>query len=92
TDLGTLEPSSNLTREQGFTFVYRYLESRGAVKDEAEGAELTDYEDWDAVSEYAQRPVSVLSALGIISGDGGYVTPQANMTRGQMAKVLCMTL
>ncbi len=92
TDLGTLDPSSPLTREQGFTFVCRFLESRGVVTEETEGADLIVYEDGDMISEYAQRPVSILTALGIVSGDGGFVTPQATMTRGQMAKVLCMAM
>jgi len=92
TDLGTFEPAKPLLREQGFTFLYRYLKAMGKVNDETKEADLSGFKDASQISAYALTPVKVLVELGTVSGDGGLLTPLATMTRGQMAKVLCMSL
>ena len=91
-DDGTFSPGAALSREQGFTFIYRYLTMLGRVTEETPGADLSAFSDASEISGYAERPVSVLVSLGTVSGDGGAVTPRAPMTRGQMAKVLFKSL
>ncbi|MBR5381930.1 MAG: S-layer homology domain-containing protein, partial [Oscillospiraceae bacterium] len=92
TDLGTFEPSKPMLREQGFTFLYRYLKTMGQVNDETPQADLSGFKDASQVSAYALTPIRVLVGLGTVSGDGGMLMPRATMTRGQMAKVLCLSI
>ena len=88
TDTGTFNPGDSLMREQGFTFVYRYLTFIGEVNEETPVADISTFTDAESVSEYAVTPVSVLVALDIVGGSGGMLSSQDSMTRGQMAKVL----
>jgi hypothetical protein len=45
-----------------------------------------------ALSEFARVPTATLVAMDIVSGSDGKLTPQAEMTRAQMAKILDVVL
>ena len=75
-------PSANLTRAQAATMIGRTQEKGYAT------AELT-FSDAGSIPAYATYYIQTMAAQGVISGyaDGTF-KPQANITRGQMAKIL----
>lgn len=75
-------PGANLTRAQAATMIGRTQEKGYAT------AELT-FSDAASIPSYATYYIQTMAAQGIISGyaDGSF-KPQANITRGQMAKIL----
>ena len=75
-------PGANLTRAQAATMIGRTQEKGYAT------VELT-FSDAASIPSYATYYVQTMAAQGIISGyaDGTF-KPQANITRGQMAKIL----
>lgn len=85
---GLFEPKAFLTREQAFTFVYRSLQALGVTYSDGEISLLTQFADAGSISDYAQTPTATLVALGAVSGYEGYVTPQSNISRAEMAKIL----
>lgn len=87
---GTFTPSATLTREQAFTMVYRAF---FANEENEIAADILDlFTDGDTVSEYARVPAAYLVELGIVSGANGNIAPQAQITRSEMAKILCTAL
>ncbi len=50
------------------------------------------YKDANKVFDYAKQAVSELQALDIMTGSNGYLNPQSNLTRAQMAKILKRSL
>jgi hypothetical protein len=87
---GKFSPDGTLTREQAFTLVYRaYFESAG---DEIDTSILSPFTDWEKVSGYAVTATSDLVLRGIISGSNGKLSPKDEITRGEMAKILCMVI
>lgn len=75
-------PGANLTRAQAATMIGRTQEKGYAT------VELT-FTDAASIPSYATYYIQTMAAQGIISGyaDGSF-KPQANITRGQMAKIL----
>lgn len=75
-------PNSSLTRAQAATMIGRTQEKGYAT------AELT-FTDAGSIPAYATYYIQTMVAQGVISGytDGSF-KPQANITRGQMAKIL----
>ena len=75
-------PSGNLTRAQASAMIGRSQQKGYAL------ADLT-FTDSDKIPDYASFYIRTMAAQGIISGyaDGTF-RPQANITRGQMAKIL----
>ena len=88
----SFNPEAGLTREQSFAFIYRYFKVKGIGVADGNVSVLDSFADGSAVAEYAQVPAATLIEMGIINGSGGLLTPSASLTRGQMAKILDMTL
>ncbi len=92
--LGTgsgFEPGIAVTREEAFTFVSRYLSRNGLIYD-YDYSVLNRFSDRSRIASYAMKPAATLVGLGIISGSGGKIDPKGYLTRGQMAKVVSITL
>lgn len=89
---GTFSPQTPLTREQAFAFVYRAFPQLGITAPETPDSDLSEFSDASAVSEYAVTPTAALVGMGIVNGDKGEIKPAGNLTRAQMAKILCVTL
>ncbi|MBR5229057.1 MAG: phosphodiester glycosidase family protein [Firmicutes bacterium] len=88
----SFHPESGLTREQAFAFIYRYFNVAGIDVTGGNVSVLASYADGSSVAEYAQIPTATLIEMGIVSGSDGLLSPTASLTRGQMAKILDMTL
>ncbi|MEA4849723.1 MAG: S-layer homology domain-containing protein, partial [Clostridiaceae bacterium] len=51
------------------------------------------FNDADSISDWAQEAVTALAAMGIINGrDTGGFDPQATITRGESASIICKIL
>ena len=75
-------PAGNLTRAQASAMIGRSQEKGYAL------AELT-FTDEAQIPGYASFYIRTMVSQGILSGyDDGTFRPQANITRGQMAKIL----
>ncbi|MFJ5764326.1 NEAT domain-containing protein [Lysinibacillus sp. NPDC093210] len=86
----TFNPNANITRQQAAAIILRMLEYKG-YKVTVDKNALT-YKDANKVFDYAKQAVSELQALAIMTGSNGYLNPQSNLTRAQMAKILKRSL
>ena len=78
---------STLSREQFAVMLYRSAEVLGM--DTGYKAEPTGFGDWSSVSDWAQGAISWAVDYGIINGmDNNTLSPQGNVTRGQLAAML----
>jgi len=91
-DDGSFKPEETLTREQAFTFVYRFLSAMGKELDATDSTILSEFLDFAELSDYALEPTETLISLQLVSGSDGKLTPKQTLTRAQMAKILCGAL
>ena len=89
---GLFNPQSLLTREQAFTLVYRALTTLGIDFTDETADSLDSFADADTISDYAETPTATLVGMGVVGGSDGQLTPQSEMTRAQMAKILDIVL
>ncbi len=85
-------PSDNMTREDAFTFLYRYLEEKGVSLTAGTEETLAGFSDADSISEYALESTAAFAASGIVDGYGGQINPQGLLTRAEMCKILSLAL
>ena len=84
---GIFGPNDNITREQMASILYRYAEYKGY--DVSAVGDLSQFNDADSVSEWANDVMSWAVGAGLINGMGdGSVAPQGTATRAQVATVL----
>lgn len=87
TGAATFDPNAPVTREQFATMLYRYARYRGF--NTSLTANILSYYDVNQVSEYAFPGLEWACANGIVNGTStGYLTPQGNATRAQLAAML----
>ena len=85
---GNANGSNLISRQEVFTVLGRLLEQFGY---EATSNEIP-FNDKDRVAGYAAPYVALLAELNIVNGNNGNVNPTANITKGEIAKVLSLTL
>ena len=56
---------------------------------ESDSDALSRFSDADSVSSWAKPAITAMVELGVIDGSGGKLQPQGNVTRAQVAKMLC---
>lgn len=84
-------PNRSITREEACVMLANYMEYAGLS--EETGSTLSTYGDKATISNWAQEAVTLVTANGIMSGDGdGNFDPQTNLTRAECAVVLCRLL
>lgn len=84
----TMEPKTNLTREQGFTMIAHVLGLEDGTRED-----LKDFDDAQQVSDWAVPFVGALVREGIVSGrtsgeDSPVLAPQKTMTRAEAVVLL----
>lgn len=84
----TFAPESTLTRQEGFTFLYRALSALGVTYDVADTAVLGGFSDGAAVASWAAEAAATLVDMGVVQGSGGALNPSNGLTRAEMAKML----
>ncbi len=89
---GKFNPTSPLTREQAFTFIYRALSVFGIKYSDGTAADLAVFPDNGTVSDFAKVPTATLINLGYVGGSDGNIVPHGKLTRAQMSKILYMML
>lgn len=89
---GIFDPSGTLTREQAFAFMCRALSTLNVPYTEGDIAVLSNFSDSADVADYARTPAATLIQLQIVSGSDGKLTPKAELTRAQMARILYAAL
>ncbi len=79
-------PSSQVKREDAFVYIIRMinLEKVAELKD----IYKVDFADGKLLSEGKVGYSAILSGLGVITGDGGYLRPQSNLTRAEAIAML----
>ncbi|WP_409368755.1 NEAT domain-containing protein [Lysinibacillus sp. 38-6] len=86
----TFNPNANITRQQVAAMIMRMLEYKGYKATVA--ANTLSFKDANKVLDYAKQAISELQAQDIMTGSNGYLYPQSNLTRAQMAKILKRSL
>ena len=88
----TFSPDATLTRQEGFTFLYRAFDSLGVVYDVGDTALIDSYADGSSVADWAREAAATLISMGIVQGDGSGLNPGGGLTRAQMAKMLASAI
>lgn len=85
---GLFGPEDNITREQLASILYRYAQSKGYDTSVGENTNILSYTDALEISEYAIPTMQWACGAGIMEGNAGYLTPQGDATRAQVATML----
>lgn len=83
---GKFGPEDRVTREQLAAILYRY--AKYTDRDTRASADLSSFQDADAVSDYAKDAMSWAVAEGLINGADGKLMPQGQATRAQIAAII----
>ena len=89
---GTFHPQDTLTREQAFAFLYRALNRLGVTFTDGDLGLLAGFTDSETLIDYAKTPAATLISLNIVSGADGKLNPKGELTRAQMARMICSAL
>ena len=85
---GKFAPNGTVTREQGMTFLYRYVVNV-LGEEPGKNGDLSIFQDAGKISDYAKEAMAWGVAVGLLEGYGdGTVGPKNSVTRAQMAKFL----
>lgn len=80
-DAGRMNPDRNITRQEVFAVIYRWL-----GLEPSKGAKIPDI---DAVADWAKTAVTSLYSEGYISGDAsGKVNPYSDITRAELSQIV----
>ena len=83
---GCFDPDGNVTREQMAAILYRYAKAKGM--DVTARADLSVFPDDNQVSlPWALEPMQWAVGEKLIGGSDGYLLPQGNATRAQVATI-----
>ncbi|MBR2181382.1 MAG: S-layer homology domain-containing protein, partial [Oscillospiraceae bacterium] len=87
-------PRSTITRQDMMVIVYRALQSQSLLLEEkgdrrmAVDEVLSQYLDYDTVSDYAREAVTALISAGLVNGKSGLIAPLEYTTRAEIAVLL----
>lgn len=85
----TFAPNTAVTREQLATMLYRYAQYRHYNTSAGANTNILSYYDANRISEYAFSALQWACGEGIMDGTGtGYLSPQGQATRAQLAAML----
>ena len=85
---GLFGSEDNITREQLAAILYRYAQAKGYDVSVGEDTNILSYTDTLEISEYAIPAMQWACGAGIIQGNGGYLNPQGDATRAEIATML----
>lgn len=81
-------PENNITRQDMFTLVYRFLKMSDIAYEEADTKILEQYADCGDIAEYAHEASAVLIQNGFVTGSNGKICPEQNATRAETAVLI----
>ncbi len=79
-------PSAAIKREDAFVYVIRMINLEKVAR--LEDIYKVDFADSNLLSEGKIGYCAILSGLGVITGDGGYLRPTDNLSRGEAIAML----
>lgn len=79
-------PSAAIKREDAFVFIINMINLEKVAK--LEDIYKVDFADSNLLSKDKIGYCAILSGFGVITGDGGYLRPQSNLTRGEAIAML----
>ncbi|MFC3799846.1 S-layer homology domain-containing protein [Cohnella sp. GCM10012308] len=85
---GNFAPDSQISRQELFTLLYRTLNVLGELPSAKTGATVSGFSDAGAIAAYAQEAFKALVESGVVSGNGGKLSPAGVSTRAEVAQVL----
>lgn len=85
---GTFAPNQNVTREQAFTMLNRFLPMIGIQCSSVSTAILDQFADRSSISSWAESHAATLVAYQIVGGSDGRLNPGGNLSRAEMAALL----
>lgn len=85
-------PRDNITREQAFSLLYRFLPMAGKSVPDGSLTVLDQFKDKNKISSFAQTASATLVAQGLASGSDGSLDPKGTLTRAQMSSLLYRVL
>lgn len=88
----TFAPEATLTRQEGFTFLFRALGALEVSYDVADTAVLGGFSDGASVAVWAAEAAATLVDMGVVQGSGGALNPTGGLTRAEMAKMLASAI
>ncbi len=89
---GNFAPFANITREQAFAMLYRFLPIAGKSCPDGSLSVLDKFTDRDQLSSYARQAAATLVSQGLVSGSGANLNPQNTLARAEMAALLYRVL
>jgi len=84
-DNGKFDPNREMTREEMVTMLYRYAKIVGIDTETTD--KLTDFEDADTVSSWAEEAMAWAVGMGLIEGRDGLLAPDGTAKRAEVATV-----
>ena len=81
-------PDKEITRQEMFTLQYNMLKKINRLPAGDSGKQLTDFSDAGQVASWAEDAAAFLAEAGVISGNGGIISPKGTVTRAEMAQTL----
>ena len=85
---GVFAPDDTLTRQEGFTFLYRACGELGADMASGDTGVLDSFPDGGSVAGWAREAAAALIANGVVEGGDSGLNPTGSLTRAEMAKML----
>lgn len=89
---GQFHPREQITREQAFSLLYRFLPLIGKSCPDAPLSALDSFRDRDKLAGYARTAAATLTAQGLVGGSAGNIMPKGTLTRDQMAVLVCRVM
>lgn len=81
-------PDKEITRQEMFTLLYNVLKVIEQLPKGDSGKTLHDFTDAGEINPWAKEAITLLVETGIVSGNGGKISPAGTTTRAEMAQVL----
>lgn len=89
---GKASPNGNLTREQAMAVFARILKLSPTSEITGHNDRKTVYKDEDKISEWARDTVLYFLNEGYINGANGFLYPGNDITRGEVAAIICRVM
>lgn len=84
----TFKPNENISRQDAMVMLATAMNLASKGIPSANVTVLNEFSDSSAVADYAKPAMASMVAGGLMTGSGGYLNPNNNMTRAEMAVVL----
>ncbi|MBP1994257.1 S-layer homology domain-containing protein [Paenibacillus eucommiae] len=86
------KPKAQITRQEMFTIAERALRKLDMLNDKPGNADLSQFKDANAISDYARDSILALYEKGLVNGAGGKINPVKHATRAEAAQFLMNVL